>query len=352
MAAFKEKTRSNFLKKATVALALVAGALFFSHRNERKEEAETNVGRPKVERIERNESRPRLTTLARNFDEKIELEGINRKAQQSYSALTPESFDCRLEMKSYAGEEVQVGIELKNIVGDIGLLYGFLKNNHPDSGAIRGNDQWFGKLERSIQQMAKENDIAGMVTLLGELDSLNLAWDEEKDMQTLAGKYLEVYQGTKDSGMVPESRCLIRNLRAVGILGNALEMITDMICKNPGSYQSYIAQVPESFRRQVSLKCFTKLRVRAFEEYFEEVNKISEADLAEGKKYPIFAMSKSAEIITQKMFGVSGIELKSMLEGYADPDFRNFEAGKRVDLLGNETEKIKGHQKIACWKQF
>lgn len=344
MTVFKDqkKRRGKFIKRAAIVIALAAGALFFSHRHERKEEAETIAGRPKVEQPERKEKRRYFRSLARRYSARTELQDIIDKARRMSDDIKYGSFDCPLVLKQPTPKEARTEFLIRNTTfmqdsnvstPDISSMMEFLLlHSHMNLQSTMG-DLKLNRLKDEIKRLKKDNDVEGMIRLLDNFDKLNLVWDGEHNLESLSGVYLNMYMDAKEGGLAPDIQCLMKNLRASAIFDEAVSALEDMICRNPGLYQSSFVNLPDSLRHHVSFRCFLALKMDALQ---GEIQKMLE-EYGNPGHVDINRFFKTGS----EFFLLARQEVELSVKGYRDPVFKKFYTGKKMDsdsILGERED--------------
>jgi len=107
----------------------------------------------------------------------------------------------------------------------------------------------FSQLSRRIDSMKDENNMEGILSVIGNMDQLNLEWGGEDNLPWTTGTLYAVYSETgsraksEDWELAPDRSCILQNALALRTLHYAHEALVEMMLKNPGSADYAISRL-------------------------------------------------------------------------------------------------------------
>jgi hypothetical protein len=320
------RPKRKFLKRALLVLAISAGLFFYAKNDSEKKETVRITQRVKTQEIEKTSKRKPFRLLARKYSRKMDLHKIIEKARNLPKDLDYDSFDCPLVGKEVDPMDKRAAFILYNTSVDASAnpksTYNFLRYHMP-SGFFRTNDELkLNLLNNHIEGLKSERDVPGLVKTLARFHKLNLVWEGEQNLETLAGVYLDLYEKSKQGGPAPDLRCVIKNLRAIALMQDVLSALEGLVCQSHNQFQSSFAYMPDSLRRQVALKCFIGLKMDTLQ---KEIQK------------RLDELGNQENINLVKLFG-TGSEYFSLVRqqvqlsvnGYQDAGFKRFYSGEKM----------------------
>ena len=333
----RRKPKNRFIKGAILALAIGAGSLFYSHKESEKAETTRFSQNAEMQTPQSRERRRDFRSLSRRYASRLELQKVIDNARNIPTDLDYNSFDCRLVPKEVDPLDKKISFLMINTsvspILEPGESYKFFQYHMPSGYLQRDEELKLNNMGHELEKLKAENDVVGIVKMLSKFHELNLVWDGEQNLETLAGVYLDMYDGAKQGIDAPDLRCVMKNLHAFALLQDAISALEGIVCQRYRDFRSSFGSMPESLLRHVSFRCFLDMKSRAFQKDIEESARWYQPDVDNVILAVYGSGSNMLQIIQE--------EIQITFRGYKDPGFKRFYAGERMDqdsLTGEKEE--------------